>query len=75
LVVDFGEGFAGSSPGVFAALEDLIDGVVEFGGVDWGCGLGGGGGGAEGGESEEVAERRSDLSWTSRSAPLRRELP
>ena len=26
-------------------------------------------------EEAEVAERRSDLSWTSRSAPLRRELP
>ena len=57
LVVDFGEGFAGAPPGVFAALEDLIDGVIEFGGIDWGCGLGGGGGGGgEGGESEEEEE-------------------
>ena len=57
LVVDFGEGFAGAPPGVFAALEDLIDGVIEFGGFDWGCGLGGGGGGGgEGGESGEEEE-------------------
>ena len=57
MVVDFGEGFAGAPPGVFAALEDLFDGVIEFGGFDWGCGLGGGGGGGgEGGESEEEEE-------------------